>query len=296
MGQLRFLGQDGVGSDAQRHAQLIGVEVGERRRLGQDEVGDLALAHDDLLDLLVDGAGAHETVADDRLGLPDPPSPVTGLVLDGGVPPPVVEHDVAGGGQVEAGAAGLQREHQRAGPLLGLEVGDHVVAGAAAETTVVALDLDAGQGGQVLGIVSLGDVARHTDRTEIVAKSLHAISAPIGIAAPHRSGSGGPLIGLLLAALVTSVMAWLTWNRSGQTFRKQLSKTDLYHSAQHTLNTARDKVDKAASSKSVRTARRDVDAKIKTVRHDVDATLNDLAAQLPTVTYQPAKAKHGLFA
>ena len=152
------------------------------------------------------------------------------------------------------------------------------------------------QGGQVLGIVSLGDVARHTDRTEVVANSLHAISAPIGLAAPHRSSSGGPLIGLMLAALVTSVMAWLTWNRSGQTFRKQLSKTDLYHSAQHTLNTARDKVDKAASSKSVRTARRDVDAKIKTVRHDVDATLNDLAAQLPTVTYQPAKAKHGLFA
>jgi len=141
------------------------------------------------------------------------------------------------------------------------------------------------QGGQVVGIVSLGDVARHTEQSDVVAKSLQAISAPMGITAPHRSSSGGPLIGLMLAALITSVMAWLTWNRSGQTFRKQLIKTDLYHSAQHTLTAARDKVDEAASSKSVRNARRDVDAK-----------LNDLAAQLPTVKYQPAKAKHSLFA
>jgi hypothetical protein len=91
-------------------------------------------------------------------------------------------------------------------------------------------------------------------------------------------------------------MAWLTWNRSGQTFRKQVAKSDLYHSAQHTLTAARDKVDEAASSKSMRNARRDLDAKISAVRRDVDSRLADLAAQLPTVTYKPAKSKHGLFA
>jgi CBS domain-containing protein len=152
------------------------------------------------------------------------------------------------------------------------------------------------QDGKVVGIVSLGDVAVKSDQTGAVAKSLQAISAPIGIAAPHRSGSGGPLIGLMLAALATSVAAWLTWNHSGQTFRKQVAKTDLYHTAQHTLGTAREKVAEAASSKEVRNARRDVDAKINEVRRDVDAKLNDLAAQLPTVTYKPAKSKHGLFA
>jgi CBS domain-containing protein len=152
------------------------------------------------------------------------------------------------------------------------------------------------QDGLVVGIVSLGDVALKSDQQGAVAKSLQAISAPIGIAAPHRSVSGGSLIGLMLAALVTGVMAWLTWNRSGQTFRKQLAKTELYHTAQHTLNTARDKVDEAASSKSVRNARRDVDAKIADVRRDVDARLNDLAAQLPTLELKPAKSKHGLFA
>jgi hypothetical protein len=151
------------------------------------------------------------------------------------------------------------------------------------------------QDGKVVGIVSLGDVAVKSDRTDVAAKSLQAISAPIGIAAPHRSARGGPWIGLALAALFTGVMAWLTWNRSGQAFRKQMVKSDFYHTAQQTLNTAREKVDEAASSKPVRKARRDVDAKINEVRRDVDARLNDLAAQLPTLEYKPAKAKHGLF-
>jgi CBS domain-containing protein len=152
------------------------------------------------------------------------------------------------------------------------------------------------QDGQVVGIVSLGDVARQAARQDVIAKSLRAISAPIGIAAPHRSVRGGPWIGLALAAVVTGVMAWLTWNRSGQAVRKQMVKSDLYHTAQHTLTAARDKVDEAASSKSVRNARRNVDAKINDVRRDVDARLNDLVAQLPTLEYKPAKSKHGLFA
>ena len=80
-------------------------------------------------------------------------------------------------------------------------------------------------------------------------------------------------------------MAWLTWNRSGQAFRKQLTKSDLYHTAQHALNTARDTVGEAASSKAVRNARR-----------DVNTTLAGLAAQLPTLEYKPAKAKRRLFA
>jgi hypothetical protein len=39
-----------------------------------------------------------------------------------------------------------------------------------------------------------------------------------------------------------------------------------------------------------------VDSKLNDVRRDVDAKLNDLAAQLPTLEYKPARAKHGLFA
>ena len=92
----------------------LAVEVGERARLRQHEVGDVALAGHDLLDPLVDGAGAHQAVADHGVGLADAPRAVAGLVLDGGVPPAVVEHDVVGGGEVEPGAAGLERQHERA--------------------------------------------------------------------------------------------------------------------------------------------------------------------------------------
>src|SRR5687768_9870069 len=85
----RLLGEQLLGPQAEGDAELVGVEVGERARLRQDEVGDVALAGHDLLDPLVDGAGAHEAVRHDGAGLADAPRAVAGLVLDRGVPPAV---------------------------------------------------------------------------------------------------------------------------------------------------------------------------------------------------------------
>ena len=116
-GREQVFGEHGVGPDAERDAELVAVEVGERARLRQHEVGDAALAGHDLLDPLVDGAGADQAVADHGAGLADAPRAVARLVLDRGVPPAVVEHDVARGGEVQPGAAGLQREHERARAL-----------------------------------------------------------------------------------------------------------------------------------------------------------------------------------
>src|SRR5947208_1158516 len=79
----------------------------------------------------------------------DPPGPVPGLVLHRRVPPPVVEDDVAGGGQVEPGAAGLDRHDQRAGARPFLELLDEPVPLEAGEAAVVAGDRPAGLGGQV---------------------------------------------------------------------------------------------------------------------------------------------------
>jgi hypothetical protein len=92
-----LVGEQGLGAQAERHAQLGGVEVRERARLRQHEVGDVALARHDLLDPLVDRARADQPVRDDDAGLADAPGAVPGLVLDRRVPPAVVEHDVAGG-------------------------------------------------------------------------------------------------------------------------------------------------------------------------------------------------------
>jgi CBS domain-containing protein len=133
------------------------------------------------------------------------------------------------------------------------------------------------EAGQLVGIVSLGDVARHLTRQDVIAKSLQAISAPIDLSAARRASGGRALIGFAVAAL-GALTAWLTLNRSGQATRKQLAKSDLFRTAQHTLSAARD-------TRAVRNARR-----------EVNSALTGLAAQLPTLEYKPAKAKHGLFA
>ena len=85
------------------------------------------------------------------LVLADAPRPVAGLVLDGRVPPAVVQHDVVGRGEVEPGAAGLQRQHEGAGAGALLELGDQAVAGAAGQAAVVAGDRQAGDLAEVLG-------------------------------------------------------------------------------------------------------------------------------------------------
>jgi len=136
------------------------------------------------------------------------------------------------------------------------------------------------QDGQLVGIVSLGDLALREDRNDVVTKSLRAISTPIGISAPRRSGRGGALIGFALVALAATTIAWLNWNRHGQALRKQMVKSKLYHTAQHTVGAARDKVDEAASSKPVRD-----------LRHQVRSNLNDLSASLPSLEYKPPERK-----
>jgi len=136
------------------------------------------------------------------------------------------------------------------------------------------------QGGQLVGIVSLGDVALHGDRKDFVTKSLQAISTPRGISASGRSGRGGALIGFALVALATATIAWLNWNRHGKALRKQMVKSKLYHTAQDAVYAARDKVDEAASSKPVRD-----------LRKQVRSNLKDLSAHLPTLEYKPPERK-----
>ncbi len=144
------------------------------------------------------------------------------------------------------------------------------------------------QDGKLVGIISLGDVARYEDQNHVVAKSLQAISEPLGVSFSSRLGRGGVLAAVAafaMAAMATTAFAWLTWNHSGQALRKQISDSEAYHTALDALSAARDKVDEAASSKQMRD-----------FRHDVGVKVNDLAAQLPTVEYKPAKRKHAWFA
>ena len=143
------------------------------------------------------------------------------------------------------------------------------------------------QDGKLVGIISLGDVAQHEDQKHAVAKSLQAISEPRGVSFSPRLGRGGAVTAVAavaLAAVAATVMAWLTWNHAGQALRKQISDSEAYHSAWDALIAARDKVDEAASSQQVRD-----------LRHDVGAKINDLATQLPTLEYKPARRKFAWF-
>ena len=54
--------------------------------------------------------------------LPDSERPVSSLVFHSRIPPPVEMDDVRGGGEVEPGAAGLQRDDEKGHPLVLLEL------------------------------------------------------------------------------------------------------------------------------------------------------------------------------
>ena len=95
-------------------AEFVGRQLAEPRLAGADHgVGELALVVDERVDALLDGALAHQLVDEHGALLADAPRPVGGLVLHRRVPPAVVVDHLAGSGEVEPGAAGLQRHEQQ---------------------------------------------------------------------------------------------------------------------------------------------------------------------------------------
>jgi CBS-domain-containing membrane protein len=96
--------------------------------------------------------------------------------------------------------------------------------------------------GQLVGILSLGDVARYNTRKDVVKDSLEAISTPNDQLKKIRSGF--PL-GIVFAALAATFVAWINWSQSGQALRKQMEKSRLYHTAKQTIGTAQSKMSNA---------------------------------------------------
>ena len=110
-------------------AQLSGVELGDPSLAAADDpLGEVLLLRDQRVDPLLERADARQLAHLDVLALADPERPVGRLVLDRRVPPAVEVDDVVGGGQVQPGAAGLQRQHEQRRTAFGLEPADHLVA------------------------------------------------------------------------------------------------------------------------------------------------------------------------
>jgi CBS domain-containing protein/gas vesicle protein len=134
--------------------------------------------------------------------------------------------------------------------------------------------------GQLIGIISLADIARHDSRKSVVTKSLKAISRPPEEARMNGANHTGALVGLSLLALTSTAVALLTWNRSGRELRSQMADSKIYHSAQQAMQTALDQVDKASSSKAARN-----------FQHRLRNNIQDISSQLPRIEYKPPKKR-----
>jgi CBS domain-containing protein len=176
------------------------------------------------------------------------------------------------------------------------------------------------QNGELVGIISLGDVALREDRENVITESLQAISVSNSKSTSGFLGLSSALIGFTLAALAATMTVWLTWSHSGQSMRKQIAKNELYHSAQHVVGAAQGKVNEARSILSVNDLRRQVakselyhtaqhavnsardkvneaasSRTARDLRHQMHSNLNVLAAQLPTIEYKAPKRKLAWF-
>lgn len=79
--------------------------------------------------------------------------------------------------------------------------------------------------GQVVGIVSLGDIAMRARRKQSAAQALAEISEPVKYHASRGLGLGGKIMTFIAAA--TAVTVWMSMTKSGQRIRKQVEKSGL---------------------------------------------------------------------
>ena len=127
---MRALGED--------LAEAVEVEDAGEGFFLDDGVGEGGFVALEGEDFLLHGVGGDEPVGDDGLGLADAMRAVDGLSFDGRIPPRIAEDNVAGGGEVEAGAGGFEREEENRFGAIALELIDEfsAVFGGAGELEV----------------------------------------------------------------------------------------------------------------------------------------------------------------
>ena len=111
-----------------KSSSLLVAHLGEQRFGAIDDVaGKQRLFGEHRVDFLLDGSTTDKFMYQDVSFLSNPKRPISSLVFDGGVPPAVEVNDVGGGGQVQSGAAGLEREDEEGGPVLALKALDEAL-------------------------------------------------------------------------------------------------------------------------------------------------------------------------
>lgn len=91
--------------------------------------------------------------------------------------------------------------------------------------------------GDLVGVLSLGDIARHENSQDVVKKSLKDISKPnIRYERPQRSAPSGTMVGFMFAAIVAGIVAWVNWSQTGRSLRRQLEQSKLYRTAKESVS------------------------------------------------------------
>lgn len=93
------------------------------------------------------------------------------------------------------------------------------------------------QDGDVVGIVSLGDLAVHAPKRETVGKSLKNISE-VTRSRFRQSSPLGKFVAIAIPLALGAAVVAFANTKSGQQFRKQLSQSDLADQARHIINDA----------------------------------------------------------
>ncbi len=137
---------------------------------------------------------------------------------------------------------------------------------------------------RLVGIISLSDIARHHSNRSVISRLLKDVSNPSDGNHSSRTNRLGAWIGLSLAALTTSLVAYLTWTQNGQQFRKQVVNSKPYNSAAQAVSTARDRMNEVASSKTARNIRRQVQSNFK-----------EFSQQMPSIEVKPPRHKRAWF-
>src|SRR4029077_21028583 len=76
------------------------------------------------IDFLLDGSTTDEFMYQDIPLLSNTKRPISRLVFDGRIPPPVEMDHVTGGSEVQSGTASLEREDEERRPIVALKVVD----------------------------------------------------------------------------------------------------------------------------------------------------------------------------
>ena len=105
--------------------------------------------------------------------------------------------------------------------------------------------------GHLAGLVSLGDVAVHSEKKGAVAKSLQAISQPASVSVLERKGLSAILAGLALAITATTVIAMRMKMPMLSDLRKQRTQKRMVQNAKKVFAAAKDVLSDAASDQRV---------------------------------------------